>query len=292
MNLESYWVYSEGLVLRAADASVSAFDHGFLYGDSVYETLRTHSGCLFAVEDHLQRLHASAEAIGLGLPWGDAGLRAALAATIGARPRGAEAGVRLVVSRGTGPITLDVDACPAPSLLVYGWAIPAGRHPAAEQGVHVAITSVRRNPVGALDPRIKSGNFLNNILAFRDAKAAGAMEGVLLHLDGTVAECTTSNIFWVKSGKVYTPDEVGILHGVTRKRILDFLPKEGIPASAGSYPARDLERADEVFITSTLKGVLPVVRLGDLAVGGGAPGPITRRIMQRLELEIAAECGG
>ncbi|MFQ5654283.1 MAG: aminotransferase class IV [Planctomycetota bacterium] len=279
------WVWMDGSVEAAAEARVGVLDHGFLYGDSVYETLRTHGGRLFALEDHLTRLEASAAAIGLELPWERESLRQVLEEVRRAAPQGSEAGIRLVVTRGEGPLGLDPGLCPRPRLVVFGWPIPPGRHPHAAEGVDIVITSIRRNPPGALDPHIKSGNSLNNILAYREVRDRGAFEGVLLTLDGAVAECTTSNIFWVHGGEVRTPPDEGILLGVTRAVVLGILSREGIPLRIGSFPAEDLRGAGEAFITSSLKGILAVRSIDGEVLRGACPGERTRRIADLYEEE-------
>lgn len=286
--MQGYWVWLDGRVMAPEAACVSVLDHGFLYGDSVYETLRSHGGRLFAVADHLERLHDSAAAIGLSLPWDDAALERALEETAGARPAGREACLRLVVSRGVGPITLDIEPCVAPRLVVFGWSIDSGPHPSFAAGIRAAITAVRRNPPSALDPRIKSGNFLNNILAFREAKQRGAQEGILLSTDGFVAEGTTSNVFWVRDGAVSTPDEHGILPGVTRKHLLHLFDRERIPYAVGRYRPAELTSAGEVFITSTLRAVMPVVELDGRPVGAGRCGALTARIADLYDKMVQA----
>lgn len=280
------WVWIDGRITGAADARIGVLDHGFLYGDSIYETLRTHDGRLFRLVAHLERLEASAAGIGLALPWSRDDLEGILDEVTARAPAGRDVGLRLIVTRGEGPIGLDPALCPHPRLIVLAWPIVRGEHPLAAAGAEVIVTRIRRNPPSALDPHIKSGNFLNNILAYREVVAAGAFEGILLTVEGAVAEGTTSNIFWVKGGEVRTAEDRGILLGVTRSTVLEILAAEGIPRRLGAFPPEDLLGADEVFLTSTLKGILPVGRVDGARFP--VPGPVTARIAAAYRARIAA----
>lgn len=281
------WVWIDGAVVPAGDARIGVLDHGFLYGDSIYETLRTHDRRLFRLDEHLDRLEGSAEGIGLALPWSRDDLRAILEETIAHGPADHDVGLRLMVTRGEGPLGIDPTRCPEPRLLIFGWAVLRGEHPLASTGVRVVITGVRRNPPSALDPRIKSGNFLNNILAYREVKAADAYEGVLLTVEGWIAEGTTSNIFWVHDGEVRTSEDRGILLGVTRLTVLEILEAEGIPHRRDAFPPEDLLEADEAFLTSTLKGILPIGQVDGATLP--VPGPITARIAEAYRLRTRPE---
>ncbi|MEM7167216.1 MAG: aminotransferase class IV [Planctomycetota bacterium] len=271
------WIWCDGAIRPRDEAKVDVFDRGLLYGDSIYETLRTYNGRFFELDAHLERLEGSAAAIGLQLPWGRSGISAVLDELVAARPAGHEAGVRLTITRGSGPLGLDPSHCTEPRLIGYGWPIEPGRHPLAASGIDIVVTAVRRNPPNALDPSIKSGNFLNNILAYQEARQRGAFEGVLLTVDGAVAECTTSNLFWVHDGELHTAPDEGILLGVTRAKILELAAAAEIPHALGSYPPQDLLGASEAFLTSTLKGVLPVRRVDERPLSA-CPGPITQRL--------------
>lgn len=280
------WAWIDGRVTSAAEAKVGVLDHGFLYGDSIYETLRTHDGRLFRLAAHLERLGASAAGIGLVLPWSRADLRGILEEMTSRAPAGRDVGLRLIVTRGEGPIGLDPALCKTPRLIVLAWPIVRGDHPHAAAGAEVIVTRIRRNPPSALDPQIKSGNFLNNILAYREVVAAGAFEGVLLTVEGAVAEGTTSNIFWVKGGELRTAEDRGILLGVTRSTVLEIVAAERVPCRLGAFPPEDLRAADEVFLTSTLKGILPVRRVDDARFE--VPGPVTARIAAGYRARIAS----
>ena len=275
-GVEHVWVWHQQEVRPAAEVQVSVLDHSFLYGDSVYETLRTFDGRILAAPEHLDRLERSASRLSLSLPCTRSEILDALRSAATARPSGHEAGLRLMVSRGVGPLGLDIDRCHHPQLFVFGWRIAPGPHPRSESGMRAVVASVRRNSEESLDPGIKSGNFLNNILAFREARAAEADEAILLGLDGTVRECTTSNVFWVRDGRVRTPSDRGILQGITRDFVREGCRRAGIEFESGDYPVEDLRTADEIFISSTLKGVLPVAVLDGDRLGTGAVTPRVR----------------
>ncbi len=286
MQLGALWVWIDGHVISADQARVGVLDHGFLYGDSIYETLRSYDGQLFRSDDHLERLEASAEAIGLSTPWTRVDWRAILEDVSARGPTDHDVGLRLMITRGEGPLGLDTSRCPAPRLLVFGWPIPRGNHPLVTEGVDVIVSTVRRNPPSALDPRIKSGNFLNNILAYREVMAAGAYEGILCTVDGAVAEGTTSNIFWVRGGEVCTSEDRGILLGVTRRTVLEILTEEKINERRGAFPPEDLQKADEAFLTSTLKGILPIRKIAGKVLP--VPGPVTVRITAAYDARTRA----
>lgn len=287
MEERTLWVWIDGALRAPGEARIGVLDRGFLYGDTVYETLRTYQGRVFAEEDHLARLENSAAALGIDLPGGGReALRRVTAALVEAGPSGGEVGVRLTLSRGEGPLGLDATHCRHPRLVGYAWTVPPGRHPSVATGVDGIISSVRRNPPCALDPRIKSGNFLNNILAYREAQARGAFEAILLSTDGTVAEATTSNVFWVRGGEVRTPAPNGILHGITRAHVLVLLAEHRIPCREGGFSPADLLGAEEAFLTSTLKGVLPLKTLDGKQVGSAVPGPITSRLLALFDAHV------
>ncbi len=290
MTSSSPWVWIDDKIVEADQARVSVFDHGFLYGDSIYESLRTHGQKVFRFGAHFNRLTASAKSIGLSLPWTKEQIEANIREVIRFGPEKHDVGIRLMVTRGVGPLGIDPTRCTKPSLIIFGWAIPRGPHPQAKDGVEVVISSIRRNPPSALDPHIKSGNFLNNILAFRDCLEVGAFESILCTVDGHVAEGTTSNVFWVQGGEVYTSHDEGILLGVTRELVLEILNDLKIPYQRGSFPPEALQGADEAFITSTFKGVLPVSAVD--ARRFELPGRVTQRISDEFQRRVEMEEGG
>jgi branched-chain amino acid aminotransferase len=274
-------VHVGGRICGAEEARISVLDRGFLYGDSVYETVATEGGRLFALAEHLDRLERSAARIFLTLP-PRAEIERAVEATVAAAGN-AETRVRVMVTRGLGG-DLDPASATSPSLVVI--AQPRGG-PTAEmydEGVAAAIVSVVRNLPGTVDPAVKSGNYLNNVLALEEARRLhpGAHEAILLSASGSVAEGASSNVFLVRGGELVTPGlAVGILEGVTRTKVLALASEHGIPHREPTFLAPDeLRAADELFLTSAARGVLPVTRLDGRPVGQGRPGPVTQRLMR------------
>jgi branched-chain amino acid aminotransferase len=273
-------VHINGRVCAPEEAKISIFDRGFLYGDSVYETIGTVYGRLFAARDHLVRLERSASRIGLRVP-PRADIERAIAETLAAAGN-PESRVRVMLTRGAGKLDLDPASADDTQLIVIVFPLGPPTREMYEKGVEVAIVSVARNNPRAIDPAVKSGNYLNNILALGEARRrSGAYEAILCCSDGSVAEGASSNIFAVVNGGVVTPStDVGILDGITRAKVLDLCRANEIPVTEGRLSPFDLRGADEAFITSATRGVLPVTRIDGSPVGAGVPGPITRRLMQ------------
>jgi len=275
-------VHIDGRICPPAEAKISVFDRGFLYGDSVYETVSTMYGRLFALAEHLDRLERSAARIGLRAP-PRATIERAIGDTVQAAAN-AESRVRVMLTRGVGKLDLDPASADDPQLIVV--VMPFQPLPRAlyQSGASAAVVSVVRNDPRAIDPAIKSGNYLNNVLALGEARRQGAHEALLCAADGSVAEGATSNVFLVKDGEVRTPGlDVGILEGITRAQVLALARANGIPAREARLRPEELRAADEAFITSATRGVLPITRIDGAAVGEGRPGPITRRLMQLLD---------
>ena len=264
-------------------ATISVFDHGFLYGAGVYETLRTYGRRPFLLDRHLRRLRASAAAIGLAVPLDDAAFEARIAATMAAvdAEEPPERYIRLLLTRGVGDLSYDPDACPEPSLVIivrpHREIAPAVR----ERGVKLVVSSLLRNHPEALSPRIKSNNLLNNALAMQEALRAGADEALMCNYRGEVAECAQSNVFLVRGGEALTPPlATGLLEGVTRNFLFEVGPDVGIPVREQVLRLDELEAADEIFITSTTREVLAATTLDGRPVGTGAPGPVTRALAE------------
>ncbi len=259
---------------------MSVFDRGFLYGDSVYETVATVTGRPFALAEHLERLARSGERIGLTVP-PRTEIEAALAATLAAAGN-AESRIRVIVTRGEGGADLDPALATSPRLVIIVSPLSAPTDEMYRRGVAVEIVSVARNDPRAIDPAVKSGNYLNNVLALAEARRrSGAYEAILCAASGSVAEGATSNVFAVRAGEVRTPAlGVGILEGVTRGKVLALCRQHGIPCAEVDFLApAEVRSAAEVFITSATRGVLPVTTVDRQAVGSGAPGPITTRLI-------------
>ncbi len=240
------------------EARVSVYDHGFLYGDGIFETLRVYAGRIFRLEAHLARLRASAAKIALPLPWDDAGLRETLQACLTVNGCD-EAVLRLTVSRGPGPPGLDPVLCPTPTLVVLTRPFDGYPESMYREGISGALVSVRKPPADVLDPAIKSANYLNNILARIEAKQAGADEAILLNGDGFLAEGSVSNLFFFKDETLFTPSVAsGILNGITRQVVLETARAEGIPVAEDLLRPEALLNADEAFLTNTTYEVMPL----------------------------------
>jgi branched-chain amino acid aminotransferase len=274
-------VYIDGRVLPPEEAKISIFDRGFLYGDSVFETVGTVGGRLFALEEHLTRLAGSAERVRLTLP-PRALIEQAIHQTVAAAGN-AESRVRVIVTRGAGQMDLDPTTAEQPNLVVIVQPIGGPPPEAYERGVAVEIVSVTRNSPQAIDPAVKSGNYLNNVLAIAEARRRrpGVHEAILCSANGSVAEGATSNVFAVIGGQLRTPAlAVGILAGVTRAKVLDLARASSVDFQEVPFLSPDeLRAADEVFITSAARGVLPVTTVDGRVIGDGRPGPITQRLM-------------
>jgi len=279
-----------GVITPLHAATVPVADHGFLYGESVYETLRTYGGRPFLVERHLDRLERSAAAIRLQLPWGRGQLVSEIERTLAqANDAGTGLVIRIIASRGPGPLGYDPSLCAAPTLVILVRdldPVPAGDR---DVGIHAVVATVRRNPIEALNPRIKSSNLLNNILAAHQALDAGASEAILFNTSGYLAEGTLTNVFMVREDLIMTPSlECGILSGLTRELLLELARAGGMRCEEGLYLRQDLNEADEVLLTSTTREVLPVARLDSHPVGAGSRGPVTRKLQEMFRRRVEA----
>lgn len=279
-----------GAVLPAEEARVSVLDTGFTFGDSVYETLRTYGGRPFHLDRHLRRLRSSAGRLGIPVPEGDAAFGRDVDAVL-ARAGNPESYIRIMVTRGVGDVSYHFDRVQGPTRVVIVKPYEPLPERCYSEGVPVIVASVRRNSPRALDPAIKSGNLINNILAVREAQAAGAFEPILLNDSGEVAEGASANVFVVNGGAGLTPPlGAGILPGVTRQLLIEIGRGLGIPMREETLLVADLLRADEAFITSTLKEAVPVRAVDGKAVGDGRPGPVTLRLLKAYR-EYAARHG-
>jgi len=272
-------VFIDGAVHPPEEAKVSVLDRGFLYGDSVYETIGTFYGRLFAARDHLDRLERSARRIGMRVP-PRAEIEKAIGETVAAAGN-PETRVRVILTRGVGKLDLDPASADDSRLVVIAFPLGAPTKEMFDKGVAVAIVSITRNNPRAIDPAVKSGNYLNNVLALGEARRrSGAYEAILCAADGSVAEGASSNVFTVSGGVVRTPPlETGILDGITRGKVLELCHAHEIRVREERLVPDDLRGADEVFITSATRAVLPVVRVDGQPIGGGVPGPVTRRLI-------------
>ena len=263
-----------------SDACISVFDHGFLFGDSVYEVISTHGGCLCFANEHLRRLRNSAQAISLEIPLTDEQILREIRNTMEAAGN-PESYVRIVVTRGVGAIDIDPETCTQPNVLIFVKPIQHYPEENYKNGINVALVSVKRNPKEALNPGIKTGNYLNNVLAKVEARKSGAADALMLNPTGQLTECTTSNFFFVRDQRLMTPSlSCGILSGITREVVLRLARENGVLVEEGEWPSDVLQNIEEAFITGTVKMVMPVTSLDGKPIGNGKPGPITKKMMR------------
>jgi branched-chain amino acid aminotransferase len=284
-----------GSVVDAEEARVPVFDRGFLYGDSVYEVTRTFGGKPFALGEHLDRMEESARRIAMALPPRgeiDRAVEEAIAAARSGPPGGGppECYLRIVVTRGSGPIGLDPALADAPRLVVLALPLKLPEEEVYREGAMLAVVGARRNAPGAIDPAVKSGNYLDSVMAVAEARVKGAYEALMCDPVGRLAEGASSNLFLVRAagGRLATPPlSVGLLEGITRRHVIALARRMGLSVDEVSLWPVDLARAEEAFITSSVRGIVPVVRvhLGGEAkepaiIGAGTPGPVTRRLSE------------
>ncbi|HVY61601.1 MAG TPA: aminotransferase class IV [Planctomycetota bacterium] len=269
-------------------AQVSLYDHGFLFGDSVYEVVRTYGGRPFEVGPHLARLFRSAAGISLDIGRTKEQLAAEIESAVRECACPGEAYVRLIVTRGVGEIDINPATCAKPTIILIVKDLAPWPPEQYERGIDVAIVSTVRNEIGTVDPSIKTGNYLNSVLALIEAKKRGAADACMLNAHGKLTECTTSNIFFVRDGIAHTPSlESGILAGVTRSGVLRIARESGVSVREGSFDADELRRADEAFITSTTRGIMPVATVDGRPVGAGPSArPVTRRLMELFARDV------
>ncbi len=272
-------VYVDGKMIPKEEAVVSVFDHGFLYGDGVFEGIRVYEGNAFRLREHIDRLYESANTIALEIPMTREQMIQATVETVAVNQK-RDAYIRLVVSRGAGDLGIDPAKCRRPTIVIIADAISLYPQEMYDNGVPLVTASVRRIPMESLDPRIKSLNYLNNILAKIEAKRAGALEAIMLNHHGLVAECTADNLFMIKRGTLKTPDLMqGALGGITRAAVLDLARRAKIPCAETVLALHDLYNADECFLTGTGAEIVPVISIDGRRVGDGKPGSITKKLL-------------
>jgi branched-chain amino acid aminotransferase len=278
----SLQVYINGSFYPKEEAKISVFDHGLLYGDGVFEGLRSYGGTVFHMADHIERLFESAKAIRMQIPLSHEEMADAVNQTIKAN-KIKDGYVRLIVTRGSGTLGLDPTRCSVPQVIIIADSIMLYPEEYYEHGLEIITSSVIRNHPAALSPRIKSLNYLNNILAKIEGLKAGCIEALMLNHKGEVAECTGDNIFLVKRGVLLTPSlDAGILDGVTRDVVIQLAKQQGIEVHETGLTKHDVYIADECFLTGTAAEVIPVVRVDDRQIGDGKPGPVTRDLKKRF----------
>jgi branched-chain amino acid aminotransferase len=274
-----------GRVFDHEHAVISVFDHGFLYGEGVYETLRTYNGQPFLFDRHIRRLRASAGMLALDVPLGDTAIdercRETMRIAALGEIAGGEAYIRILVTRGIGDLTYDPAACPTPSIVVIVKRHVEPSPDVFDRGVKVALVPIVRNHPDTVNPRIKSNNLLNNALAMQEAFRRGAFEGIMRNYKGELAECTQSNLFMVKNGVALTPPlDAGLLPGITREFLFEVGAEIGIAVRDVVLRDEDLFGADEAFLTSTTREAVPIVQVDDRRIGPGKPGPVTRALLE------------
>jgi branched-chain amino acid aminotransferase len=274
----SLQVYIDGRYYDKEDAKISVYDHGLLYGDGVFEGMRSYRGVVFRLQQHLDRLWNSAKAIWLEIPLSQAAMADAVQETL-RRNQLADAYVRLVVTRGAGTLGLDPNRTKNPQVIIITDHITLYPDEYYQNGLEIVTVSTIRNHPAALSPRIKSLNYLNNILAKIEGLQAGCVEALMLNHKGEVAECTGDNVFLVRSGTVLTPPvDAGILEGITRQAVIDLAEEAGIPIREVPLTKHDVYIADECFLTGSAAEIVPVVKVDSRIIGSGRPGPITRQL--------------
>jgi branched-chain amino acid aminotransferase len=280
-------IHTGDAILPADRAGVPILDHGFLFGDSVYEVVRSANGRSFMLKEHLDRMRRSAAMIYFELPWSDSEIERRLQ-ELRARLGTTECYFRIIATRGPGPISLLPDGCDRPGLYVIACDLIRYPERMYTDGCTVAVVHRLRNDPRALDPRAKTGNYLNNMLGMIEARKAGADDALFLNQDHHLTEATTSNVWVVENGNVLTPPlAAGILQGITREWILQVLPAVGVEVEEVAIDFDRLLAADEVFLSGTVKGIMPVGRIDGRPVGDVRPGPVTRLAMDRYADALA-----
>ena len=282
-------IYIDGQFFSENEAKISVFDHGLLYGDGIFEGIRFYNGTILCLEEHIERLHQSAKALLLTIPLERTLLKEAILETI-CRNDLLDGYIRLLVTRGKGSLGLNPESCPKASLIII--AAKASFYPQEfyDKGLSMITCATRRMTHGALSPRIKSLNYLNNVMGKMEASRAGAGEGLMLNEQGLVAECTGDNIFIVSKGELLTPSlDSGALAGITRALILKIAKELNIPTKETHLTCYDIYIADECFLTGTAAEVIPAVQLDQRVIGDGRPGPITKCLMKAFKKSTRAE---
>lgn len=275
-------IYCDGKYVDRENAVVSVFDHGLLYGDGVFEGIRVYNGKVFKLKEHIDRLYESADAILLKIPVSRQDMIGIVLETV-RRNNLSDAYVRLVVSRGTGDLGLDPKKCPKPFVICIAGTITLYPQTMYDNGLEVVTVSTRRNNSKALNPRIKSLNYLNNILAKIEANRAGVMEALMLNQDGYVCEGTGDNVFIVKNGVLKTPPiYAGILKGITRDAVIDIARENGIEVAEELFTLHDVYTADECFLTGTAAELIPVICVDSRIIADGKPGPLFKKLLDKF----------
>jgi len=281
-------IYIDGKYYDKADAKVSVFDHGLLYGDGVFEGIRIYNSKVFRIKEHIERLYESAKAIILEIPMTKEEMKAAVEDAVKVNER-KDGYIRLVITRGEGSLGLDPASCKKATVIIIVSDIQLYPKEYYEKGIALVTVTSRRIPSECLDPRIKSLNYLNNIMAKLEAKQAGCLEAVMLNTQGFVAECTADNIFIVKEGRLLTPSVYhGALEGITRQTVMEIAEKIGIKSEETTLAPYDLYTADECFLTGTGAEIVPVVKIDGRVIGDGVPGKVTKMLVENFKKYVSS----
>lgn len=280
------FVYFNGDFIKASEARVSIFDHGFLYGDGLFETLRVYDGMPFKFEEHMDRFYSGANYLGINVPLVRSVIRKAIEVLI-EKNNLEDAVARVMLTRGEGDIGLDTDLCPNPTILIT----VRGHMPLSQEiydnGIKLTIVSKLKTPPQVIDPSVKSNNYLSNILARAEAKEKGAFEGIMLNIEGYVAECTTSNIFLIKNDQIVTPTLAsGILKGIARETVIEIANSFDITVEERFVLPEEIYDADECFITNSLMEIVPVSECDGTKISNGNPGIVTMNIMKEYKKSV------
>ena len=282
-------VYVNGTITAANDAVVPVYDHGFLYGEGIYETLRTYHRIPFLYDRHCRRLRASASHLSLAVPFTDDQLRKWIDDTVDAAGEMREAYIRVLLTRGVGELSYDLEATPTPSLIIIVKPFEEPPPRVFTDGIRISLVAILRNHPGSVNPIIKSNNLLNNALAMQEAQRRGGEEGLMCNYRGELSECAQSNFFLVRRGVALTPrSEAGLLEGVTRAFLFEVGREIGIPVEETTLFPTDLDSADEALITGSTRELSPVVRIDDRVIGNGRPGPVTAKLLEGFRARALA----
>jgi branched-chain amino acid aminotransferase len=272
-------IFLDGKFCDERDAKISVFDHGLLYGDGIFEGIRAYNGRVFKLKEHIDRLFCSAKAILLEIPMSHSELMKATVETC-RKNKLRDGYIRLLVTRGVGTLGLNPRSCKRPSLIIIADRIQLYPPEFYQRGLDIITVPTVRNLHSALNPAIKSLNYLNNILAKIEANNGGCEEAVMLNAEGFVAECTGDNLFIVKNGALFTPPlSAGALYGITRQTVIELAQAAGLKVSEPNLTRYDLFNADECFLTGTGAEIVPVVKIDGRVIGGGKPGKLTHKLV-------------
>jgi branched-chain amino acid aminotransferase len=282
-------VYIGGKLYEKSDAKISVFDHGLLYGDGVFEGIRSYSGKVFRLQQHVDRLYHSAQGIHLQIPMTREEMARAIIETLSVNKL-VDAYIRVIVTRGAGSLGLDPRKTTDPQVIIITDQISLYPEELYEHGLKIITSGTTRNHPNALNPRIKSLNYLNNIMAKIEGTNAGCLEALMLNHKGEVAECTGDNIFVMTRGVIHTPSiDSGILEGITRDAVIELARQAGYAVVERTMDRYDVYNADECFLTGTAAELIPVVECDGRVLGSGRPGPVTRELRQRFQSLVLGE---